>query len=123
MHGMYLSAFPLKHKVPCFGFLLEEPDKKGKLNAQKAKELGVTNPKDLGFLSQGKDITLADGTVIKAIDVTGETRKGKKFVFLGDTCNSDSMLEKAQDADVVVHEATYDASLEQKAVEGGHSTR
>lgn len=122
LHGLYLSAYPLKHKVPCFGYLLEEPEKKGKLNAQKAKELGVTNPKDLGSLSQGKDITLPNGTLIKAVDVTGETRKGKKFIFLGDTSNSDSMIEKGQDCDVVVHEATYDGTLEQKAVEGGHST-
>lgn len=79
--------------------------------------------KDLGKLSKGEDVTLPDGTVVRSADLIGETRKGRKFVFLGDTSDSNSMLEEAKDCDVIVHEATYDASLEEKAIEGGHSTR
>eukprot|EP01114_Cavostelium_apophysatum_P016865 TRINITY_DN4888_c0_g1_i1.p1 TRINITY_DN4888_c0_g1~~TRINITY_DN4888_c0_g1_i1.p1 ORF type:complete len:315 (-),score=57.66 TRINITY_DN4888_c0_g1_i1:26-970(-) len=119
--GVTITAYPLRHKVPCFGYILQEPEKRGKLDAQKAKQLGATG-KDMGLLTAGKDVTTASGQVIRAVDVIGETRKGKKYVLLGDTSNSDSMLPDAEDCDVLVHETTYDASLQEKAVEGGHST-
>ena len=100
---MDVTAYPLKHKVTCFGFLMEEPIKRGKLDAQKAKQLGATG-KDMGLLSAGQDITLANGTVIRSVDVVGEPRKGKKLLLLGDTCDSSATIEHAMECDVVVHE-------------------
>jgi len=121
INQLTVTAYPLKHKVTCFGFLFEEPEKKGKLNAKLAKELGAEN-KDLGILTSGKDVTLPNGNIIKSVDVMGETRKGRKFLLLGDTCDSESVVEAAQNCLVVVHEVTYDSSCVEKAKEGGHST-
>jgi len=122
INELSVTAYPLKHKVPCFGYLLEEPTKKGKLNAKLAKDLGVTDPKQLGILSSGKDVTLTNGIVVKSVDVLGETRKGRKYLLMGDTCNSESVVEAAQNCTFVVHETTYDSSAHEKAIEGGHST-
>jgi len=119
--GYKISAFPLRHKVPCFGYIVTEPDKPAALDARKASSLGAKG-KDMGLLKAGKDVTLADGSVIKASDVLGVPQKGRKAVMLGDTCDSSSLMEAAMHCDVLVHEATYDATLEGKAIEGGHST-
>jgi ribonuclease Z len=105
--NMNITAYPLKHKVASLGYLLEEPEKKGKLDAVKAKSLGITNPRDLGQLSAGRDVTLPDGTTVKSSDVIGETRKGKKYLFLGDTCDSDSAVDAARNCDVLVHEVKW----------------
>jgi len=76
----------------------------------------------LGVLKSGQDLTLANGTVIKAVDVIGPSKKGKKVILLGDTSDSSSLIDIGQDCDLIVHEATYDSSKEAKAIEGGHST-
>ena len=55
-------------------------------------------------------------------EISEEVRKGKKIILLGDTRDSSSMLDDGQDCDVLVHEATFDKSLPDKAKETGHST-
>lgn len=119
--GYSVTAYPILHKVACFGYVIVEPDKAGQLDAKKAAQLGAKG-KELGQLKMGKDVQLANGSVIKAADVLGPTRKGKKVVLLGDTSDASSLAEASEECDVIVHEATYDASLERKAIEGGHST-
>jgi len=121
LNGLEVVAYPLTHKVVSFGYILIEPDKRGKLDAKKATDLGASK-KELGILSQGKDVTTTNGIIIKSSDVMGETRRGSKYVFLGDTSNSDSLLEDAKNCDILVHEATFDSKQREKAIEGGHST-
>jgi ribonuclease Z len=100
---------------------VSEPEKPGKLDGAKAKQLGA-QPKDLGALKAGKDVTTASGAVIKSSDVVSLPAPGKKIVMLGDTSNSDSLLEDGMGCDVLVHETTYHAELKEKAIAGGHST-
>jgi ribonuclease Z len=119
--GLRVHAHPLQHKVPCFGFVVVEPDKPGQLDAKTASARGARGA-ELGKLKAGQDVTLADGTVLRAADLLSAPAPGRKGVFLGDTANSDTCLATGSDCHILVHECTYDASLEQKAIEGGHST-
>ena len=52
---------PLKHRIPCFGYVIQESDKPGKLDVEKAKKLGVKPGPDLGLLKSGKSV-IAVGT-------------------------------------------------------------
>eukprot|EP01128_Nolandella_sp_AFSM9_P001861 TRINITY_DN12264_c1_g1_i1.p1 TRINITY_DN12264_c1_g1~~TRINITY_DN12264_c1_g1_i1.p1 ORF type:complete len:327 (-),score=66.59 TRINITY_DN12264_c1_g1_i1:99-1055(-) len=119
--GCNVTAFPMRHKVPCFGYYFKDPPTAGSLDAKKAMSLGAKG-KDLGLLKGGKDVTLPNGTIIKASDVVGEEKPGASVAALGDTSNSDNMLEIAKGVDLLVHEATLDADEEEKAILGGHST-
>ncbi len=38
--GYHLTAYPIVHKVPCFGYLIQEPEKPGQLDAKRASLLG-----------------------------------------------------------------------------------
>jgi len=116
-----ITAFPIEHKVPCFGYVFQEKSKPGRLDAVKCKELGV-EPKQNSILASGKDVTTKDGKLVKSSDVVGPSRIGKKIVLLGDTCNADSILEYGQNCNVLVHEASFDENCEDKAMQGKHST-
>jgi ribonuclease Z len=48
-------------------------------------------------------------------------RKGRKVVYTGDTRPFPEFAEFAADADLVIHECTFDDALVDKAVVDGHS--
>ena len=113
-----LSAFKTDHRVASQGyaFTLSRP---GKFNPIKAKELGVpTNQWKL--LQRGESVQVGDVTVLPE-QVMGEARKGLKFVFSGDTAACDSLINAAQDADLLICEATYGENEQaQLAIDHGH---
>ena len=60
-----------------------------------AKE-GVKNPMALmARIKKGEVLTMPDGTVIDPATSIGPEKPGRKIVILGDTANSDSMLDVA----------------------------
>ncbi|MCS7461154.1 ribonuclease Z [Paenibacillus doosanensis] len=117
-----VSAAPLVHRVDSFGFRIEEKSLQGRLQVEKLKELGLASGPLFGRIKQGKDVTLEDGTVLKASDFIGPSYPGRIVTVLGDTQPCDYSLELAKDADVLVHEATFAEAKKQLAKEYDHST-
>ena len=52
----------------------------------------------------------------------GPPRAGRKIVYTGDTRPFEAFAKFAADADLVIHESTFDDSLAEKAALDGHST-
>ena len=75
-----------------------------------------------GQLHRGVRVTLDDGRVIDPSDLVGPTRPGRKLAITGDTRPSDTTVEAAAGADVLVHEATFADEEAARASETGHST-
>jgi ribonuclease Z len=110
----------LKHRIPCLGFVLEEETMMGRLmpeivmpliNQFKSAltiKLGGKNPTCLLSNLKKADgfIDFPDGTRLHSKDCVSPDRPGRKLVILGDTCNSSSLVDIAQNADILVHEAT-----------------
>lgn len=117
-----VTAATLQHTTKCFGYRIEQKSLPGTLDVNKAKALGVPVGPLLGKLKSGNDITLADGTAIKASDVVSEPKEGFVLAILGDTKTCDNAVVLAQDADVLVHEATFESSESAAAKAHGHST-
>jgi len=59
---------------------------------------------------------------IRPEEVLGPPRRGRKIVYTGDTMPHEALLEFARHADVLIHDATTDAALEDKANRYGHSS-
>jgi ribonuclease Z len=117
-----VEARRLNHRIESFGYRIVEKDKEGKLDAAKLKELGVPFGPLYGALKQGKSVTLEDGRVISSADVVGPAVPGRIVTVLGDTLKTDSAVDLARNADVLVHEATFDRSKADMASRFHHST-
>lgn len=117
-----VRAAELDHRVRCFGYRLEEAERVGALLSDRVRQSGVPNGPLLGELKRGQDVTLASGQIVRAADVTAPAKRGRIVTVLGDTrpCAGAQLL--AQDADVLIHEATYASGMEAKADEYAHST-
>lgn len=117
-----VRAMPLQHVVPCFGYRIEQKPLAGALDIQKAIALGVPKGPLLGRLKAGQDIVLEDGTAVRSVDVLSEPQPGFIVTILGDTRQCDNALALAQQADVLVHESTFDHATAKLARQYGHST-
>jgi ribonuclease Z len=54
--------------------------------------------------------------------VLGACRSGRKMVYTGDTGYSKAIVKLAKDADLLIHEATFEEEMLERAMEDGHST-
>ncbi|WP_447863964.1 ribonuclease BN [Kluyvera sichuanensis] len=117
-----VTAFPLNHPVECYGFRVEEHDKPGALDARRLVAAGVAPGPLFQQLKAGEQVTLADGRVINGADYLSPATPGKKVAIFGDTAPCDAALAMARDVDVMVHEATLEAAMAEKANSRGHSS-
>ena len=117
-----VHAMSLKHVIECYGYRVEQKPLPGELFIDKALALGVPKGPLLGQLKAGKDIQLPDGTTVFSSDVTSAPQKGFTVAILGDTKFCENAKKLASNADIVVHEATFDHSTIELAAQYGHST-
>lgn len=117
-----IHVLKVKHNVPAFSYCLEEQQRPGKFNKPKALELGIPEGPLFSKLQCGQTITLANGKNITPDMILGPSRKGRKIVISGDTMPCEEMIAFSKNADVLVHEATFDSELEDIAKEYGHTT-
>ena len=115
-------AAPLKHRVTCYGYIIREQELPGKLDAMLLKQKGISPGPLYAKIKNGETVVAPDGSIISPEDVLGAPRPGCKVVILGDTCDSSQIMKMALGADVIVHEATLENEMEEKAIDQGHST-
>jgi len=53
----------------CGSYVVQEEDRRGKIDAKKVKAMGLPPGPIYEELGQGRDVTLGNGTVIKASEV------------------------------------------------------
>ncbi len=118
----YVEARPLNHTKFCIGYRFQEKDSPGKVDAEKAREMGVNEDWQYKQLKDGEDVELDDGTVVKSIDIVGHPRPGDSFAYVTDTRYSPNAVKLAKNTNILYHEATFAEALADKAEETGHST-
>ncbi|EGP4508371.1 ribonuclease Z [Listeria monocytogenes] len=117
-----ITVDELDHGLRSFGYRIVEKDKPGALNADKLIDDGVEPGPIFQKIKKGETVKLADGSVINGKDYIYEPQKGKIISIFGDTKATASELELALNADVLVHEATFEGDKEKLAGEYMHST-
>jgi ribonuclease Z len=120
MPGYKIEAFRVQHRVICYGYNVVI-ERKGRFLVEEAKKLGLPvqcwNP-----LQKGNTV-IYEGKTYYPHQVMGADRKGLKVTYCTDTRPTNSILEHAQNADLMICEGMYgDPEKAQKAKDKKHMT-
>ncbi len=118
-----ISAYPLKHEVPCYGFVFKEANKVGEFNRAKAEKLGIPVGPLYAKLASGEKIKV-NGKTFTPKDVMDYTKKreGRKVTIVADTRPIKETINEAKGAELIIHEATFLDKQKDKAIEALHTT-
>jgi ribonuclease Z len=116
--GYEVNAFNVRHRGGrAFGYSVVEEPRPGRFDAELAADLGVAFGPDFGRLQRGE---VVNG--VQPHQVVGPERRGRRIVISGDTAPCDMVRAAAEEADVLVHEATFTEEEHDRALQTGHST-
>jgi ribonuclease Z len=117
-----VTCLPLRHRVPAFGFRVQESERPGQLDGDRLEALGVPFGPLYGRLKRGERVELPDGRVIDGATLVGPSRPGRSFAYCSDSAYCREAVELARGVDLLVHEATFAAADAELAATSGHST-
>ena len=117
-----VRAFDVDHDAAAVGYAIVEDDRKGVFDREHAEELGIPVGPMFSRLHEGKPVELDDGTVVQPEQVVGQPRPGRRVVYTGDTRPTESTVEVARDADLLIHDATFADDSVERAAKTAHST-
>ncbi len=101
--GYRVVPFEVEHSVNAFGFVFQEEASR-KANKERMEELGLESSPKIGKLKQGEAIEW-NGETIEPEEVVQEV-PGRKIVYSGDTAKCDNLIKNAENADLLIQEAT-----------------
>ncbi len=117
-----VRAIDVNHRTNAVGYALAEDDRKGRFDREKAeKELGLSPGPKYSKLHAGEAVE-HEGRTIQPEEVVGPPRPGRRLVYTGDTRPTDSVVDAATEADLLVHDGTFGEDHRERAVETAHST-
>lgn len=119
--GFTVTAFPLNHRIPCFGFLFREKPKVHRLRKEELPSgISIT---DLNKLKRGEDLTDDSGNLrYKNSELTWPPHKPRAYAYCSDTAYFEPLIPVLKQIDLLYHEATFMEADRNKATETFHST-
>jgi ribonuclease Z len=115
-------AKKLDHSKLCYGFRIWANPRPGRFDVEKAHALGIPPGPERHALQMGKRIQLKDGRTVLPEEVVGPERKGPALAYCTDTRPCPAAVALAKEADILLHDSTFDQDLADLARETGHST-
>jgi ribonuclease Z len=116
-----VSAFPLYHSIPTFGFLIEEAQPLPNLRPMMRDKYNMTN-EDCINVKHGADLTLSDGTVIPNSQLVSQPRRPRRYAYCCDTVFDETIVPNVQGVDLLCMESTFDNAFADMAHERCHLT-
>ena len=117
-----IHVFATEHGGGSVGYALKEHQRRGRFDVDKARAAGIPEGPLWGKLTKGETVQLPDGRTVGPEGIVGGNRPGRLVVFTGDTRPCAAVVDAAQGADLLIHEATFGEEEKERAKETGHST-
>lgn len=117
----HITAFPMQHSLPCFGFLIAEEPPLLNLKPMARLKYNMSND-DCVRVKEGEDLVLEDGTVVPNSELTLPRRKARSYAYCCDTAFDETLVPIVKGADLLCMESTFDEAFKTMAEERFHCT-
>lgn len=114
-------SLPLKHRVPCCGYLFAEKERERHIIREMIDAYQVP-VHEIARIKQGADFVTEDGRVIANERLTTPATPAIRYAYCSDTAYSEKIIPWIEGVDCLYHEATFDSSMLPRAKETMHST-
>jgi len=114
-------TIPLRHRIPCAGFLFRERPKDRHILKEWLDTYKVPL-RAIPALKAGEDFVTPDGLCIPNSTLTTAPSPPLSYAYVSDTAYNPSILPIIQGVDLLYHEATFANDEADKAVSTFHST-
>jgi ribonuclease Z len=113
-------AFPMKHRIPTYGYLFEE--RKERMNARpEAIDFYSLSISQIRAIKAGAPFVKVDGENISTDELLIKTPP-RSYAFCSDTIFDTDLVEWIKGVNLLYHEATFMHELEDKAIYSKHTT-
>jgi ribonuclease Z len=116
-----IYTIPLKHRVPCTGFLFKEKEKQRTLKKELISVYNLT-PHNIVDIKNGANFIDETGREISNEILTNPAPKGRSYAYCSDTIFDPDLVGFIQNVDLLYHESTFLEDKLQRAHETYHST-
>lgn len=119
--SLVVTSFPLKHRIPCWGFRFQEAPKLRNIIRSKIRDYEIPIDKLQG-IKEGDDFITQSGEVISNDELTHPATPEKSYAFCSDTIYDPTIVKYVKGVSLLYHEATFLTNLEKRAEQTYHST-
>ena len=116
-----VTSFPLKHRIPSYGFLFREKEAERKIIKECISTYSIPVAR-MHAIKQGEDLVMSDGSVIKNSDITLPPPAPLSYAYCSDTRYFRRLSSFVKNVSLLYHEATFSSDKEKLAKMTGHST-
>ena len=114
-------SFPLKHRVPAFGFLFREKERERNILKEAISKYNIPLS-EIHKIKKGSDFYTTDGKCIPNGEISTDPPKPRSFAYCSDTKYFKRLSEFVRGVDLLYHEATFSSDNKDLAAKTGHST-
>lgn len=118
--GFEVYAFPLNHRIDCFGFQFKEKPKPYKIKKEKLTQ--AISIADIHILKEGKDVIEEGKTIYKASEMTIPPEPCSTYSYCSDTAPFKELSDYVEESTCLYHEASFTNFHAEKAKNTFHST-
>lgn len=114
-------SFPLKHRVPTYGFLFREKQKERNILKEAVREYKIP-VSEIHRIKKGYDFIGPGGKIIPNSEITVDPPAPRSFAYCSDTMYFKRLPGFVSGVDLLYHEATFASDNKSLAAKTGHST-
>ena len=116
-----VTTIPLKHRIPCCGFLFEEKQRPNHIIRDMVDFYKVP-VYELNRIKNGADFVTPEGEVIANSRLTRPSAPARKYAYCSDTMYLPKIAGQIKGVDLLFHEATFAEDAAPRAKETFHTT-